>query len=651
MTLLNLGQWIVHDSRSLWRNVLIQPWVLFVSILLAFLLWSPTAAWAETLPTCNSGQEYDAGLCYSKCDPGYKGVGPVCWKSCPDGYKDDGALCRKDVQIIAKESYGRGAGAPLTCASGEDSDAGLCYPKCQNGYKGVGPVCYESCPSGYKDDGLTCRRDAKIISADNSKCAWYDKCGIAADKGCSKCPAGYKNDGCTCRIDVHIFGKKTYGRGVGKPISTCANGQEKNGALCYPACKPGYSGVGPVCWKSCPDGFKDDGAVCRKDAHIFAKESYGRGVGIIPSCSVSSFTRTVSRTIPAGPNNTFTMIVASDPQLPWWDHDPRCKDSDCTKNRGMETNRNQTSAMNTVQNAKSGDGSVTGKWPEVSQLTQGAGSAIAQPMGVVMNGDLTAFWHDWQADLYKKFYDPAAKGADPAVLRLPIFPGLGNHDYANNVRDCYGKTTDKNFCAKQAVEYIKGMMGCGTVSNFDATLVNSYDNSSLAYSWDVGSYHFVMLHNYPTYAEKDISIQSSIAWLKQNLSSATAAGKKSVLFIHDFGDEFKADTNAAPFQEFLGAIANQNVVALFAGHIHDSFGNIGTIPTTNIPVFRSGASEYNKFLLTEFGDTYMNVGVIDSQNGVPNFYQLIRLKICRPTTSVAANDRMEPPRFTTARSR
>lgn len=67
--------------------------------------------------------------------------------------------------------------------------------------------------------------------------------------------------------------KNSYGRGAGKPLSTCVNGMEKNGALCYPKCKAGYKGVGPVCWQHCPKGFRDDGAFCAKP------KSYGRGAG------------------------------------------------------------------------------------------------------------------------------------------------------------------------------------------------------------------------------------------------------------------------------------------------------------------------------------------------------------------------------------
>jgi hypothetical protein len=106
----------------------------------------------------------------------------------------------------------------------KDKTGLLCYPPCKEGYKGVGPVCWQNCPGGYTDDGATCRRNAKIVKADNSKCPWYDKCGLTLKKGCSTCPDGMKNDGCTCRQDVHIFAKQTETRGAGKPIPEILDG-------------------------------------------------------------------------------------------------------------------------------------------------------------------------------------------------------------------------------------------------------------------------------------------------------------------------------------------------------------------------------------------------------------------------------------------
>ena len=145
-----------------------------------------------TIPTeCGAGQEKSGLLCYPACSAGYVGAGPVCWETCPAGYKDDGAFCRKDASIIsantsscpwydacgltlakgcstcpagysndgctcrkdahifAKKSYGRGVGSSMTCGSGKQYDAGLCYGSCGADYKGVGPVCWEKCAGDY----------------------------------------------------------------------------------------------------------------------------------------------------------------------------------------------------------------------------------------------------------------------------------------------------------------------------------------------------------------------------------------------------------------------------------------------------------------------------------------------------------------------
>lgn len=67
--------------------------------------------------------------------------------------------------------------------------------------------------------------------------------------------------------------ENAYGRGVGKVITSCEEGWERNGALCYPDCRDGYHGVGPVCWQRCHEGFTDTGVDCLKP------KSYGRGVG------------------------------------------------------------------------------------------------------------------------------------------------------------------------------------------------------------------------------------------------------------------------------------------------------------------------------------------------------------------------------------
>lgn len=197
---------------------------------------------------------------------------PATPPACPPLYTDDGATCRRGGQVIAKPSYGRGVGTtPTSCGTGRELDAGLCYANCADGYDGVGPVCWQQCPAGYHDDGAFCRRDGSIISSNNSACPWWDACGLTTNRGCSTCPDGYQNDGCTCRIDPHIFAKASYGRGVGEVPTACAGGMQYDAGLCYTPCRSGYNGVGPVCWGTCPAGYEDDGATCRRPLSILVK--------------------------------------------------------------------------------------------------------------------------------------------------------------------------------------------------------------------------------------------------------------------------------------------------------------------------------------------------------------------------------------------
>jgi hypothetical protein len=113
--------------------------------------------------------EYDAGLCYKRCDEGYHGVGPVCWasthnrgsgkaakpKSCTEmglgrEYRDDPLTCWKDLKCTTK------------CSSTWDwSSGGFCKTKCSGpDLKGksfkctdpeypdlVGLLCYKKCPA------------------------------------------------------------------------------------------------------------------------------------------------------------------------------------------------------------------------------------------------------------------------------------------------------------------------------------------------------------------------------------------------------------------------------------------------------------------------------------------------------------------------
>src|SRR5262249_3913914 len=112
--------------------------------------------------------------------------------------------------------------------------------------------------------------------------------------------------------------------------------------------------------------------------------------------------------------------------------------------------------------------------------------------GVIINGDLTEYGHDWQFAKYREVYDG---------LGLKTYPGLGNHDYKNNVNDCA-----ENNCANRMVtymnDYVKGLKPASydfreSNVHYEFPSLRKVYEGSLAYSWDIGNVHFVQLHNYP----------------------------------------------------------------------------------------------------------------------------------------------------------
>jgi hypothetical protein len=177
---------------------------------------------------------------------------------------------------LFKNSYGRGVGIVMVCAADEDQDGALCYPKCKDGYRGVGPVCWQACPAGFRDDGAFCAKpepygrgagypwqfgdaldDSGMVrrceadqgrgNCEKSGAIVYPRCrsGFHAVGCCvcsPDCPSGMPDAGVSCT-------KGSYGRTAGVPLHACPEGHEKDGALCYPLCKPNYKGVGPVCWE------------------------------------------------------------------------------------------------------------------------------------------------------------------------------------------------------------------------------------------------------------------------------------------------------------------------------------------------------------------------------------------------------------------
>lgn len=236
ITLLLTSHWL----RPIWQLTFVMTAVL---LMIGFGRWlDMQVAHADDIAplACPIGLQETGGLCYKPCISSHTPVGNRCYANCPTGYTDDGLFCRKDAHIFVKASYTRGPGVPMICATNQEGQGGLCYPKCQVGYSGAGPVCWQNCKAGYADHGATCFK--------------------------------------------HIFdfyGKHSYGRGAGVGVSACAAGLERSGALCYPRCAAGFSGTVASCFQVCPASYKDDGATCRRDVVSYAKLSYDNGLGVV----------------------------------------------------------------------------------------------------------------------------------------------------------------------------------------------------------------------------------------------------------------------------------------------------------------------------------------------------------------------------------
>ena len=227
---------------------------------------------------CPPDSFYNNGKCYQNCEPGFAPNGNMCKQQCPEGFTEENGTCTKPTV------EGTGKSDPI-CGENEYKSGLLCYPKCKDGYTGVGPVCWQGpCPPNTTDVGVTCTK-----ASHGRGVGTMPDCAPDADKDAglcyNKCKAGYNGIGPVCwqtpcppeTIDSGVScTKKSVGRGVGT-VPTCPPGTYQSGALCYPNCRSGYYGVGPVCWQGpCPPNTTDSGVACTKN-------SYGRGAGTVPN--------------------------------------------------------------------------------------------------------------------------------------------------------------------------------------------------------------------------------------------------------------------------------------------------------------------------------------------------------------------------------
>lgn len=222
-----------------------------------------------------------------------------------------------------------------------------------------------------------------------------------------------------------------------------------------------------------------------------------------------------------------------------------------------------------------------------------SGSSSYVPL--LVNGDMTDYGHgDERSAMRERMKKMPSSMSGPLML-----PGLGNHDYDQNVDNCAN-----NGCARDAVcdhiTWVKAIQGKARNFNFDYSwnASSKTHTGSLAYSLDFGKVHVVQLNLSPTYtrsfstgiADKvHFNITASLQWLERDLRAAKARGQYTIINLH------KSPGQQA---ELIRMMEANNVVAVFVGHLHRKLGREGSIG--KIPLFYSGGILAKTFLKVDF---------------------------------------------------
>lgn len=307
-------------------------------------------------------------------------------------------------------------------------------------------------------------------------------------------------------------------------------------------------------------------------------------------------------------DNSFHLIIASDTQYKY------CVSSACKNGPGNSY--------------------IANKWHSESMKKLSNHIGKDKFSGVIVNGDLTNTMDREDIIQFEKDYSG-----------LPVYPGLGNHDYENYIGDkaCDGSYIESggyrawasNLCAARLVHWFVGR--ADTIPNSENDIKVSGHrgkniDGSLSYSFDKKNWHFIQLNNHPAYATsfksydswivrvRNINITRSYQWLENDLNNNKE--KLTVLNYHIF------NPNDDKLKEILDY--NPQVKAIFAGHLHKRIGSgyindSGDFNNQNysikksngekIPVYFSGSAENNIYLHVIFNKNSLTVKPVSSLNG------------------------------------
>ncbi|MDH0649902.1 metallophosphoesterase [Pseudomonas sp. GD03858] len=220
---------------------------------------------------------------------------------------------------------------------------------------------------------------------------------------------------------------------------------------------------------------------------------------------------------------------------------------------------------------------------------------------VVINGDITEYGHGNERAAVQSMLRKMAAGVGGPLM----LPGLGNHDYQNNVDDCAN-----NGCARDAVcDHIAWVQAMQPVNAFDYRYENDTHHGSLSYSVTVGRVRIIQLNHEPTYErqwstgggftlrpKRYFSITHSVDWLQGQLEEAVRNEEVVIVNMHaseDWSDEWMR------YQEFPALLEAYGVLAVFSGHTHWNVGRYH-YGFASVPNFKSGALNAGTYLRLTF---------------------------------------------------
>ena len=316
-----------------------------------------------------------------------------------------------------------------------------------------------------------------------------------------------------------------------------------------------------------------------------------------------------------GDTQPFTMAVVGDTQFDWGCGSENTTLSDYCKD---EANRKKSKS---TQGTETND-YVIDRVTEVSKLSSNF-------QGLVINGDLTAFGSkDGKLNKFKEAY---------MNKEFSTWPGLGNHDYQNNINDCGSNGwSNWNYCGADMMQFLAGFLkdknNAGKFTSYDVTRYEKNFgqaqgqgnvSGSLAYSRDIGDFHFVQLNNYPTYEKNfkrgyksgisswQMRATSPNTWIASDFKKAVNDNKKIILNWHDFyniyGTQDKTNADYTTLISWLNPYV-KNIKAIFVAHNHNLIGMDGSLkfPATadhqeiSVPVISSGSPIWNRFIKADF---------------------------------------------------